>query len=893
MSDQELNVILLPSGALQLDWSDTSGKINKSTQALQKEIENRYTQQPETWMLYLGFCDPEITLSPSLNFWRSVVGRYTRALIQTPDLEQIRHQVQIFLDDLIPGELLEKAPLTTGSEYLSTDLLIAVWTRIENSFQTAIEKYNGTIESFVQNFSPAVHLVGRVFFHLVENKKNDSPFAFLATYSTRLNQQGASKHLPLKHALEEYEDDQEKLLELLTTVYTAANQSQMIADLIESGEIFYPLAWSSKEAFNFLQEIPYYEDAGILCRIPKWWKGKNINLSININVGEKVPSQVGMAALLDFQPELLLGDTRITEDEARQLLNESDGLAFIKNKWVTVDSKKLEETLAAYQKAQTLISEEGMSFSEALRFQLNPQKLKTGLDSTSEITFTQGFWLKKVFEQMKEPAKVATTIVSKSFKTKLRKYQQIGLNWLGFLNQINFGACLADDMGLGKTIQLLAFLTNKAEIRKKEKASLLVLPASLINNWSNEIKRFSPKLKTLIAHASGDFTNNKVVPIVKETDRYDLVITTYAMVKKVEWIKSYSWNLVILDEAQAIKNPGSQQTKAVKKLKATQRIAMTGTPIENRLGDLWSLFDFLNPGLLGSAKEFSQFTKKLKDDPDGYTRLKRVIQPFILRRMKTDRAIISDLPEKVEMKTWASLSKKQLVLYQKIVYGIKDTIENAEGIQRKGIILSALTKFKQLCNHPDQYLGTGDFDPKQSGKFERLREICETIYEKRERVLVFTQFKEMTQPLATFLSEVFHRPGLVLHGSTPVKKRQNLIDQFQAKTYTPFMVLSLKAGGVGLNLTEANHVIHFDRWWNPAAENQATDRAFRIGQKKNVIVHKFITKGTIEEKIDFMLEQKTELSENVIADTNQNWVTEMNNEELLEAFSLSLWCKQI
>jgi len=265
-----------------------------------------------------------------------------------------------------------------------------------------------------------------------------------------------------------------------------------------------------------------------------------------------------------------------------------------------------------------------------------------------------------------------------------------------------------------------------------------------------------------------------------------------------------------------------------------------------------------------------------------------VIQPFILRRMKTNRAIISDLPEKVEMKTWASLSKKQLVLYSQILKEIKDSVQRTEGIQRKGMILAALTKFKQLCNHPDQYLGTGDFDPKHSGKFERLREICETIYEKRERVLVFTQFKEMTEPLAAFLADIFQQQGLLLHGSTPVQKRKILIEQFQAKTYTPFLILSLKAGGVGLNLTEANHVIHFDRWWNPAVENQATDRAFRIGQKKNVVVHKFITKGTIEEKIDHMLEEKMELSESVITDSNQSWITKLSNKELLDAFSLKL-----
>jgi hypothetical protein len=892
MSNQELNVIILPSGELQLDWSDSTGKINKSTQALQKEIFYQYQHHTENWLLTLGFCDSQVTLSPSLGFWRIVIERYTKTIIQTPGLEQIRHRFQIQQDELYPEEFLEKAPLSIGSEYLNEDLITLIWNQIEKSFKHGIKKYQGTVEAFIHEFSPATHLIGRVFFHLVENKKSDDPFAFLATYSTGLNQKGESKHMPLKYALQEYGEDQEKLLELLTTVYTAAKQSQMITEIIDSGEIFYPLAWSAQEAFTFLQEVPVYEDAGILCRIPNWWKGKNASLGVNINIGGKTPSHVGLGALLDFEPELMLGDTKITEEEARQLLNQSEGLAFIKNKWVTVDREKLEETLAAYQQAQTLIADEGLTLSEALRLQLNPLKLTSGPDSTAEISITHGDWLKQVFEQLKQPSTITKRKVSRSFKAKLRKYQQFGLNWLEFLSQIQMGACLADDMGLGKTVQLLAFLVSQKEANKNQsstkKASLLVLPASLIANWSSEIDRFAPNLEYHIVHASSDRSKEQVGKTPSEIDAFDLVITTYGLVKKTDWIKAYFWKLVVLDEAQAIKNPGSQQTKAVKSLKANHRIAMTGTPIENRLGDLWSLFDFLNPGLLGNAREFGQMVKRLKENPEGYSRLRQVIQPFILRRMKTNRAIISDLPEKVEMKTWASLSKKQLVLYSQILKEIKDSVQRTEGIQRKGMILAALTKFKQLCNHPDQYLGTGDFDPKHSGKFERLREICETIYEKRERVLVFTQFKEMTEPLAAFLADIFQQQGLLLHGSTPVQKRKILIEQFQAKTYTPFLILSLKAGGVGLNLTEANHVIHFDRWWNPAVENQATDRAFRIGQKKNVVVHKFITKGTIEEKIDHMLEEKMELSESVITDSNQSWITKLSNKELLDAFSLKL-----
>lgn len=373
-----------------------------------------------------------------------------------------------------------------------------------------------------------------------------------------------------------------------------------------------------------------------------------------------------------------------------------------------------------------------------------------------------------------------------------------------------------------------------------------------------------------------------------ELNDLHLVITTYNLASRYSWLQNYTWFYIILDEAQAIKNANTRRSRALGKLTSRNRILLTGTPIENHLGDLWSLFNFLNPGLLGNQSEFTRFTKKLKQQPQGYARLRAVISPYILRRLKTDRAIISDLPDKVEMKTYAQLSTKQVLLYQNVIDKIQHIIENTRGIERKGLILAALTKFKQLCNHPDQYAGSGAYKEADSGKFGRLRDICETIYEKREKVLIFTQFKEIIEPLNTFLENIFHHKGLVLHGSVPVGHRRQIIDTFQGDGYVPYMVLSLRAGGVGLNLTSASHVIHFDRWWNPAVENQATDRAFRIGQTKNVIVHKFITQGTVEEKIDLMMESKLALSNDVVTETGEAWITEMGNDALRDLFSLKL-----
>ncbi len=887
MAHQALDVIILPNGSLLLEFVDTTESFDESSSQAQRDIIRSYNAEPETWLLLLGFRDRNIRFSPSLDYWRDFAGRFVVRLSRISDLEELRGKatVEPLAEDDVRA-LLASAPMMTGVDYLTRELLEDLWSRLNRAFRTLIQHYDDTVEAFFKTYSPETHLAGRVFFHLVENAKGDEPFAFLATYSTRVDAEGASRHLPLKHALQEYEDDREKLLNLLSTVHTAARESPLIEDLLNSGELFHPLSWSSRDAYEFLKDIPIYERSGILCRIPNWWTAKASQTRVDISVGDSRPSHVGIDAILNATPRLFLGDAEISIDEARRLLRESEGLAFLKNRWVAVDPEKLKQALEAYDKAKQIVDQEGFSFRDALRLQLNPGDLLSANGEMVEVGISNGKWLDSVTQKLLNPNLVAAVTTPDFFRADLRDYQREGLNWLSFLDSLGLGACLADDMGLGKTIQILAFLSA---IKKRNPTSLLVIPASLISNWRNEIERFAPGLAFFVVHPEAH-QGQTVEPLGKRTlDSLDLVITTYTLAQKYEWLQNISWDYVILDEAQAIKNPGTKQTRAIKKLMATNRIILTGTPVENRLSDLWSLFDFLNPGLLGNARQFKSFCRTLKNDLSGYSRLRGVISPYTLRRLKTDKSVIADLPGKVEMKTYASLSKKQVVLYEDLVEDIRERLERTDGIQRKGIILSSLMKFKQLCNHPDQYLGTGGFLEKDSGKFARLREICETIFEKREKALIFTQFREMTQPLHDFLAGIFGRDGLVLHGSVPVRKRKGLIERFQnADDYTPFMVLSLKAGGVGLNLTEANHVVHFDRWWNPAVENQATDRAFRIGQKKNVMVHKFQTRGTIEEKIDAMLVEKSELFDKVVASAGEGWITEMNNEDLMGMFRLHL-----
>ncbi|MFH0730849.1 MAG: DEAD/DEAH box helicase [Pseudomonadota bacterium] len=884
---RELHLVVMPDGSVQPEWAEATSYLTQSTELMQTQILERFLDGPDSWLLFLGFCDQKIPLPPALSFFRQLAALFTRKIIQTPDLEIIREKARVNLGDEELTEALAGVPMMTGAEYISADFLREMWERLSETFSDRIARHEGSVQSFIRAFSPDIHLVGRVFFHLVENTKGARPFAFLATYANRVGSQGRTKHLPLKHALTEYAADNEKLLALLSTVYTAAEKSHLISQLVQTGELFHPLSWSSADAFAFLKEVSLYEESGILCRIPDWWKGRAQGSRLSISFGEKKPAHVGMDAILSFDANLMIGDLHITVSEARALLEEAEGLAFIKNKWVAVDPEKLRQTLVAYEKAREMSEQEGVSVVDALRWQLGTGKIQKVVGPEVAVSISQGSWLESVADKLRHPELVPAKAPGKGFRAKLRPYQKSGLNWLCFLHSIGFGACLADDMGLGKTIQLLAFLSVIKAMPPK-RASLLILPGSLIANWVHEIGRFLPDLVYTVAHPGFQSKKEKKGESDPKLDGTDLVITTYGLAQKYRWLIDTQWSYVILDEAQAIKNPGAKQTRAIKALKAENRIVMTGTPVENRLSDLWSLFDFVNPGLLGNVTEFGNFVKGLKDRPEGYKRLRTVVSPYILRRLKTDKSIISDLPDKVEMKTYAALSKKQVVLYQKMTRELIDLLDTAEGIQRRGLVLSSLMKFKQLCNHPDQYLGTGAFEETHSGKFSRLREICETIYEKRERVLIFTQFKEITQPLADFLETVFGRSGLIFHGGVPVAKRRALIDRFQEVSYVPFMVLSLKAGGVGLNLTRANHVIHFDRWWNPAVENQATDRAFRIGQEKKVVVHKFLTQGTIEEKIDGMLEEKKALADRIVSETGEAWITELDNEALKKLFTLTL-----
>ena len=785
----------------------------------------------------------------------------------------------------------------TGAEYLTIEVLQWLWQELDTAFTQELIESGNSVQDFLKRRNPAWNLVGRVHFNLAENRKDDqAPFAFLATYTTRLSAQAKAQHLPLGQALREYAGaaNRDRLLSLLLPVQRAAEICPWLKAMVDSGEIFHPLRWKPGDAFRFLQDVPQLESAGVVVRMPvRWGANRPVRPRVTATVGTRVPSALGMDSLLDFSLEVTLDGETLTAAEIKELLAKSDGLSLVRGRWVEVDHERLSRMLDQFQEIEQAAAGRGVTFGEAMRM-LAGVEVAVGEPSDSDWSqVVAGPWLGEMLKGLRSPEGLARVDPGAALNGTLRPYQQVGARWLYFLSKLGLGACLADDMGLGKTIQMLALLLvlkSQTTSEAQRLPSLLVAPASLLANWAAEIERFAPTLRALVAHPSA-MPLSEIKTLGSEgLGNVDLIITSYGSLLRLPWLAEARWRLVVLDEAQAIKNPAAKQTRAAKKLSAQARFALTGTPVENRLSDLWSIFDFLNPGLLGSSKEFTSLVKHLADRPHNpYAPLRELVRPYILRRLKTDKTVIADLPDKTEVSAFCQLSRKQATLYQQAVRELSSELETAvEGIQRKGVVLSFLMRFKQICNHPSQWLGDGAWCEEDSGKWARLRDIAEVVAAKQEKVLVFTQFREVTAPLAAFLGSVFGRPGLVLHGGTPVRSRQELVCRFQEDEAVGFFVLSLKAGGSGLNLTAASHVVHFDRWWNPAVENQATDRAFRIGQKKNVLVHKFVCRGTVEEKIDQLIESKRQLSKDLLEGGAEMLLTEMKDEELLKLVALDI-----
>jgi superfamily II DNA or RNA helicase len=868
--------------------------------ALARRLQEAFERGPGHGLLQLGADEAGAVLPPVYSYWREFGARYVTTLCTQPHVETAeprKVRVPRPSDEELEWMVLAAPPMT-GAEYLTAAVLEALWQQLDTAFGVELSESKLGVQEFLKRRNPAWNLVGRVHFNVAENRKDpDAPFAFLATYTTRLSAHAKAQHLPLGQALREYTGaaNKDRLLSLLLPVQRASQSCPWLKDMVDAGEIFHPLRWTPKEAMRLLSDVPQLEAAGVVVRMPAVWGGNRPpRPRVTGRVGGSPPAGIGQEALLDFSMEVTLDGERLTADEINELLAKSNGLALVRGRWVEIDREQLSRRIEHYREIERAAAEHGLAFGEAMRLLAGAEGADddgVAAAGTGWAHVVPGSWLAETLKGLRSPEGLARIDPGPALQGTLRPYQQVGVRWLYLLSKLGLGACLADDMGLGKTIQILSLLLvlKRETGNGSREPSLLVAPASLLANWASEIERFAPGLNALIVHPSAmPAADIKTLP-PERLQEVDLVITSYGTLLRTPWMEERSWRLVVLDEAQAIKNPGAKQTRTVKKLNARARVALTGTPVENRLGDLWSIFDFVNPGLLGSPKEFTSFAKRLADRPNGsYGPLRELVRPYILRRLKTDKTVISDLPDKTELKAFCQLSRKQAALYQQAVRELSQQIQEATGIGRKGLVLSYMMRFKQICNHPSQWLGDGAWSEDDSGKWARLREIAEVIAAKQEKMLVFTQFREVTAPLAAFLGSIFGRPGLVLHGGTEVKERKEIVRRFQQDEAEKFFVLSLKAGGSGLNLTAASHVVHFDRWWNLAVENQATDRAFRVGQTKNVLVHKFVCRGTVEEKIDQLIESKRQLSQDLLEGGADLLLTEMKDDELLSLVALDL-----
>ena len=689
-----------------------------------------------------------------------------------------------------------------------------------------------------------------------------------------------------------------KSVKRLISKETGHPQERMLYDLGTAAKVYPPIREALKKArpdgitlppeqvYGFLAETaPLLRGLGCSVLLPSWWQHGRQRPSIRLKLKSQAPKKgkgsgaFSLASILSFDWKIAIGDEELSLEEFEQLTTRKLPLMKVRGRWVVFDPDEVRRVISAFKKEYP---DKEISLADALTLTLGGPADEE-LSLTPEISDGR---LKDFFDRLVSVQEPVPVTLPRIFTGTLRPYQENGIAWLSRLTNSGMGACLADDMGLGKTVQVIAYLTIRKNEGSTKNATLLVCPMSIIGNWIRELHRFAPSLRVYVHHGADRSSGDR---FDREREESDLVITSYQTVQRdEELLASHSWDCVVLDEAQNIKNHATKQARAVRKLPAESRIVLTGTPVENRLAELWSIMDFLNPGYLGTAAAFQkQFATPIERQHDT-TRalaLKKIIRPFLLRRVKTDRQIISDLPEKMVIKEFCPLTREQVSLYEAAVQDMLEKLDSLKGVARRGAVLVTLMRLKQICNHPSLFLNDGSTLATRSGKLERLCEVLDEVLANDERALIFTQFASFGEILKPYLETVFSTEVLFLHGKTKREDRDGMVTRFAEKKGPKIFILSLKAGGTGLNLTAANHVFHIDRWWNPAVEDQATDRAFRIGQSRNVEVHLMIAGGTLEEKIDAVLEEKRALAGSIIG-TGEDWITGLSTEDLRELLSL-------
>ena len=712
----------------------------------------------------------------------------------------------------------------------------------------------------------------------------------------------AAKHDPsLKLSLDDYWSLPAKSRSEAARPFGADFEKNLLLGLGYAARV-YPKIWegletaeptgfrlSLDEAFGFLKESAWVlEDSGYTVIVPAWWtpegrRRARVRLKTSLRPAAKKASAASTGyfnqdSIISYQYQLSIGGELVSEAEWRQLVAAKTPLVQFRGQWLELDREKMLQMLEFWQKRQGPEAE--LTLQDIMRI---------GSEAEDDLEWDHDQTLELMLSQLQDKSAFAPIADPANLNGSLRDYQKRGVAWLRYLESLGLNPCLADDMGLGKTLEVIAHLVAEQNETKHLAPTLVIAPTSVVGNWRKEIERFAPTLSALVHHGSGRM--KKDAEFHRACQEADVVITSFALARLDEkLLRGIQWRRVVVDEAQNIKNPQSAQARAVAKLPAQHRLALTGTPVENRLLDLWSIFNFLNPGYLGKEAQFRKSFElpiQKNNDLDRSATLKKLVEPFILRRVKTDQRIIADLPDKIEQKVFCNLTPEQASLYAAVVKDVAEQLEASDGIQRRGIMLATLMKLKQICNHPTQFLQDGSvFSSERSHKLKRLGEMIEEAIESGESLLVFSQFAEIGRALEQYVAQTLRYQTYFLHGGTSLAKREKMIADFQdPETEPSVFILSLRAGGVGLNLTKANHVFHFDRWWNPAVEDQATDRAFRIGQSKNVFVHKFVAIGTVEERIDQLIEDKKRISTSIVG-ADESWLTELDNDTFKELIAL-------
>lgn len=841
-----------------------------------------------------------------------VMPHVCRALTQDAELvpekaptKVISRIMETFVDYLVRLSWLGKPPTRVrarsagkksfGSMHDQWIHALRAWNATMSGDSKSLKFLSGQIKAWRRSISISIRTPFRLSFRLEEPEDDDIPGQWYVRYllnaadDPSLFIEVADAWVPDKQTKELFLKYGANVQEyLLTSLGHVSGLHPILEDSLKQPR---PggARLNTEGADTFLKETAWLlQQAGYSVQLPAWWSasGTRNRLSVHAKVTSPTMRSKGglsLESLVDFDWQLALGDERLSLQEMETLTRMKMPLVKIRGQWVQFDAKAIQEAIDFWKKKGTGAITARDVVHMALGTAQTPGELFfEGVQATG--------WVGDLLHSLEHGADIEEIPASDEFSGTLRPYQSRGLAWLSFLQRWGFGACLADDMGLGKTPQTLAFIQRSWEANGKRPV-LVVCPTSVMGNWQKEAERFTPNLPVLLHHGPRRVKQPEV--FWEQAHQQAIVITGFPLLyRDSDALHQVEWAAVILDEAQNIKNPGTKQAKAARALKADYRVALTGTPVENNVGDLWSIMEFLNPGFLYSQAEFKRrffVPIQVERSTETTQRLKQITRPFILRRLKTDHTIIDDLPEKQETNLFTQLTKEQGSLYRAIVKetsaALTDT-GDADGIERKGLILATLTKLKQVCNHPAQFLHDGSAIAGRSGKLNRLTEMLQEVYEVGDRVLIFTQFTEMGRIIQRHLHETFGREALFLHGGVPKKQRDRMVERFQQDEDGPlFFLLSLKAAGTGLNLTRANHVFHYDRWWNPAVENQATDRAFRIGQTKHVQVYKFVCTGTVEEHINNMIEEKQEVSDSIIS-TGEKWITELSTRDLKKILRL-------